>query len=265
MILAAHDVRDREVAVVDRGGEVEGRPAVRAHEHEVGDLAGGEAHRPARRVLDDDLGRRHPEADDVRLAGARAAARPRRAEARGSARRSAPARAGRSSGRRAPWPAGARQPRGARRGARSGARARPRTRSRARRGRRGSPARRLPPSARRPCRRCAAAALRRARAPPARWQPPPRRSRGAWGPSARGRSEGGVGAPAIVAHARPGTRTRHCRKILHPCTADSILDVAAVLAALPADLARSDDAAEWRSRATTNAARREHCDSAAIA
>ena len=65
MILAAHDVRDREVAVVDRRGQVERRPGVRAHEHEVGDLARGEAHRPARRVLHDHLGRRDAEADDV--------------------------------------------------------------------------------------------------------------------------------------------------------------------------------------------------------
>ena len=58
VILAAHDVRDREIAVVDRGREVERRPPVRAHEHEVGDLAAGEAHGAARGVLDDDLRRR---------------------------------------------------------------------------------------------------------------------------------------------------------------------------------------------------------------
>ncbi len=69
VILAAHDVRDPEVAVVDAAREVERRPSVRAHEHEVGDLVACEAHRPARRVLNDHLARRHAKADDVRLAG----------------------------------------------------------------------------------------------------------------------------------------------------------------------------------------------------
>ena len=191
MILAANDVGDREITVVHGRGEVERRPAIRADEHEVGDLLAREAHGPAGRVVDDDLGRRDAETDDVRLArvvaplcfGAR--------ERRGNARRSAPARAGRSSGRRAPWPATRLPRRRGRRDGRSAGSARPRTPGRATRGRPGFPARRPLLSGLRRCRRCGAAALRPTRARPGHSRPPPRRSRGAAGRSATGRSAGG--------------------------------------------------------------------------
>ena len=86
MILAAHDVRDAEIAVVDGGREVERRPPVRAHEHEVADLARFEAHGAARRVLDDDPVGGHAEAD----AFASPASCLRSASPRGSARQCPP-------------------------------------------------------------------------------------------------------------------------------------------------------------------------------
>ena len=102
----------------------------------------------------------------------------------------------------------ARPRRGGARGARSGARARPRAPGRARRGRRGSPARRPRPCAPRPCRRCAAAARLRERARPGRWRPPPRPSRGAAGRSGTGRNGGGAGACTYHGRACAGCRTR---------------------------------------------------------
>ena len=163
VILAAHDVRDREIAVVDGGREVERRPPVRAHEHEVGDLVAGEAHRPARRVVHDDLSaRRTRKPDDIRLAGVVALLGLGARERAGSARRSAPATAGRSSGRRASCVTPAQRRRAAR-GARSGAPARRRV-SQARRGHQGCPAPRPATSSPRRCRRRAAIAHLGARA-----------------------------------------------------------------------------------------------------
>ena len=191
MILAANDVGDREITVVHGRGEVECRPAIRADEHEVGDLRAREAHGPTGRVDDDDLGRRDTETDDVRLTrvvtplcfGARdVAATPVVA---------LQPRAGRSSGRRAPWPATRLPRRRGRRDGRSAGSARPRTPGRATRGRRGFPARRPLLSGLRRCRRCGAAALRPMRVRPGHSRPPPRRSRGAAGRSATGRSAGG--------------------------------------------------------------------------
>ena len=69
MVVAARDVRDGHVDVVDGDGEVIGRIAVGAEQDEVVDQLALELHVAADEVVKLDRSRRHGEADDVRLVG----------------------------------------------------------------------------------------------------------------------------------------------------------------------------------------------------
>ena len=66
MVVAARDVRDGHVDVVDDDGEVIGRIAVGAEQDEVVDQLALELHVAADEVVKLDRARRHREADDVR-------------------------------------------------------------------------------------------------------------------------------------------------------------------------------------------------------
>ncbi len=69
VVVAADDVRDAHVAIVDGGGEVVGRQTVGAHDDEVADDVGGEGDPAADEVVDAHLAVRDTEPDGGRLAG----------------------------------------------------------------------------------------------------------------------------------------------------------------------------------------------------
>ena len=73
VVVAADDVRDPHLDVVDADAEMVERVAVRADEDEIVEGVRRELDRPSDPVVDHDRLRRHLQADDVALSGARAA------------------------------------------------------------------------------------------------------------------------------------------------------------------------------------------------